>query len=482
MASTKEKIPLYKRLIPRTIFGQLLLVFTSGLIVLQLIGIGHFTASREYYLLRSLVGDRARLMADMVMLLDSVETAAGQDIFLKKMEEKGFHILILPSKPDIQTGGNPPDQIFHSFLVQAVQFARLTIAPEDILVKVDNILLSSMMDEMQNSIAKFMGKPITNHNSYHAYVAMPLSSGEWVVIVDSSKNFPLIPAFPFFWGIVGIIACALLSLFAVYRIVRPLRTLSKALESFGHDMAGAPPMPEKGPRELQEVAHTFNLMQTRIREDVDEKSRTLAAVSHDIRTPLTRLGLRLGSLDNLEESTSVALQRDMDEITTLLDTAIDLARATSPENMALVDIVALLESIQDDRQDMGQDVELIDDPDLLDVKPLKALPLCLKRCIDNLVDNAVRYGNCARMAVVDSQFTLTIFIMDAGPGIPENMQAKVFEPFFRLEPSRCKSTGGTGLGLSIARSMARALRAEIRLLNMPEGGLCASVTFFREQV
>ncbi len=420
-------------------------------------------------------------MADMVMLLDSVETPSGQHIFLEKMADKGFKISILPEKPDIETGFNPPDQIFHSFLMQAVKYAKLNIAPEDILVKVDNLLLSSMMDEIQNSLAKFTGKPITNHNSYHAYVAMPLSSGKWVLFVDSSKNFPLIPAFPFFWGLVGIMACALLSLFAVYRIVKPLRTLSKALESFGHDMAGAPPMPEKGPRELKEVAHTFNLMQLRIREFVDEKSRTLAAVSHDIRTPLTRLGLRLGSIDTLEESTSAALQRDMDEITTLLDTAIDLARATSPENMAFVNIVALLESIQDDRQDMGQDVELLDNPEDLDVKPLKTLPLCLKRCIDNLVDNAVRYGNCARIAIIDSPQSLTIAIMDTGPGIPENMMARVCEPFFRMEPSRCKSTGGTGLGLSIARSMARALEAEMRLTNRPEGGLCASVTFSREK-
>ncbi len=481
MGCIKEKRPWYKRLVPQTIFGQLLLVFTGGLLVVQLIGVAHFAASREYYLLRSLVGDRARLMADMVMLMDTVETPASRDVFLKKMGEKGFDISIQPEKPDTVTGLRPQDQIFHSFLVQAAKHARLKIHPEDILVQVDSLLLSTMMDEIQNSFAKFTGQPISNHNSYNAHVAMPLSSGEWVTFVDSSRNFPLIPAFPFYWGLVGILACALISLFAVYRIVKPLSMLSKALERFGHDMAGAPPMPEKGPCELREVAHTFNLMQTRIREFVDEKSRTLAAVSHDIRTPLTRLGLRLGNLENLDDSANLAFQRDMEEITTLLDMTIDLARAASPENMALVDIMALLESIQDDRQDMGQDVELIEMAEPAEVAPLKSLPVCLKRCIDNLVDNAVRYGNSARIAVMDSPTSLTIAIVDNGPGIPENMLDRVFEPFFRLEPSRCKTTGGTGLGLSIARSMARALGAKIRLTNRPEGGLCASVKFTRQE-
>ena len=220
-------------------------------------------------------------------------------------------------------------------------------------------------------------------------------------------------------------------------------------------------------------------MQKSIRDFLEERERTLAAVSHDLRTPLTRMRLRVEQLDPDQRS---ALQKDIGELQQIMDTTIDIARSRN-ENIAIVDVMSLIESLVEDRQDMGQDIRLADhlqEPDaLFSIPPLSARPLSMKRCISNLMDNAIRYGNHVIVDVKNSETMLSIIICDNGPGISEEELKKVFEPFYRVERSRNRSTGGTGLGLSIARSMARMHGGDVTLENRPEGGLKAIATFKR---
>jgi signal transduction histidine kinase len=220
-------------------------------------------------------------------------------------------------------------------------------------------------------------------------------------------------------------------------------------------------------------------MQKSIREFLDERERMLAAVSHDLRTPLTRMRLRVEQLD---ESQRAPLQKDISELQQIMDTTIDIARCKS-ENVTMVDVASLIESLVEDRQDMGQDIRLeerLQDPEVLfSIQPLAARPLSMKRCLANLMDNALRYGSTVVVGVEERGDALAVVIDDSGPGIPEGDLEKVFEPFYRVERSRNRSTGGTGLGLSIARSMARLHDGDVVLENRPEGGLRATATFRR---
>jgi signal transduction histidine kinase len=165
-----------------------------------------------------------------------------------------------------------------------------------------------------------------------------------------------------------------------------------------------------------------------------------------------------------------------------MDTTIDIARSKS-EAVSMVDVASLIESLVEDRQDMGQPIQLeerLQDPEVLfGIAPLSARPLSMKRCLANLMDNALRYGGSVVVGVEERGPMLAVTISDCGPGIPEADLEKVFEPFYRVERSRSRSTGGTGLGLSIARSMARMHDGDVVLENRPEGGLRATATFRR---
>ena len=175
----------------------------------------------------------------------------------------------------------------------------------------------------------------------------------------------------------------------------------------------------------------------------------------------------------------------MNELQRLMDTTIDLARGSSSEEQAPLDMAALLESLEEDRQDMGQNVRIVDPAKLENLAPLRARPLSVKRCLDNVLDNAVRYGGAdgsparVEMDVEDRPDRLTVIIRDHGPGIPEEQQEKVFQPFYRLEPSRNRNTGGNGLGLAIVRTMARQHGGDVTLENAPDGGLVVRVSFRR---
>jgi protein-histidine pros-kinase len=260
--------------------------------------------------------------------------------------------------------------------------------------------------------------------------------------------------------------------FGTRQLVKPVAQLAQAAGRLGDNLS-SPPLAETGPSEAREAARGFNRMQERIRQQLEERGRFLAAVSHDLRTPLTRMRLRTTRL--AESPDRDKLQADIDEMANMLDATLSYLRgAAQSESWQMLDVQALLETLAEDAQEAGQQVSVSGQ-----AAPLLTLPGALRRCVSNLLDNAIQYGQRADISLHDSAGQLVIEIADHGPGIPENRIHAVFEPFVRLEESRNRHSGGVGLGLSIALELARQHGGELTLHNRPEGGLLARLVLPR---
>jgi signal transduction histidine kinase len=264
-----------------------------------------------------------------------------------------------------------------------------------------------------------------------------------------------------------------LSLVAVRWITRPLSTLAAAAESLGEDI-NRPPLAERGPTEVRLAARAFNTMQGRLARFINDRTRVLGAMSHDLKTPLTRIRLRAELLDDAEVRGKFL--KDVEEMQSMITQALDFMRdATSREPSQPLDVMALLESMQDDYRDAGRPFEVRG----ATKGAYSGRPLALRRCLANLIDNAIRYGGASSVEVEERPGELAIRVLDDGPGIPEADLERAFEPFFRVEASRSRDTGGTGLGLGIARNIARAHGGDVTLRNRGEGGLEATLTLPR---
>lgn len=265
-------------------------------------------------------------------------------------------------------------------------------------------------------------------------------------------------------------------LYAMTRtITRPLADLATAADAVGRGTA-IEPLQERGARELKRATRAFNAMQERLNRYLDSRTRVLAAMSHDLRTPITRLRLRVESIE--DEALRTRCVEDLDEMTRMVRGALSIFRGLNDEEPSVpVDIDALLEELQRRYAEINASVAI----EGRAAAPFNGKPLALKRCLGNLVDNALQYGEHATIAVTDSADELTIRVLDDGPGIPEAEIERVFEPFYRLESSRNRATGGTGLGLSIARDVAQAHGGSLTLANRSAGGLEARLVLPRLQ-
>jgi signal transduction histidine kinase len=245
-------------------------------------------------------------------------------------------------------------------------------------------------------------------------------------------------------------------------ITRPLGKLAVAADALGRG-ASVDPLPEEGGREVQAATRAFNAMQDRLRRYLDSRTRVLAAMSHDLRTPLTRLRLRVESIE--DETLRTRCAADLDEMSSMVRGALGVFRGLNDDEPLIdIDIDTLLESLQAEAIEMGGVVTLTGRAGA----SYRGKPLALKRCLGNLIHNAIQYGGEAEVTI-EAGAALTIRIRDRGPGVPPESLEQVFEPFFRLESSRSRDTGGTGLGLSIARDIAQSHGGSISLRNVAPG-------------
>ena len=269
-----------------------------------------------------------------------------------------------------------------------------------------------------------------------------------------------------FIGIMSMVAWGVVRL-----ALRPLRRLSQAVEDFGRDIAH-PPMEDSGPLEVRQAAQAFNAMQGQIRGHMAERMQIVAAVTHDLKTPLTRMRLRLEKCT--DEALKDRLQADIDAMQSLVEEGLELARSLdTTECLQAVDLDALLQSLCDDADESGQDVvyQGMDGQGIV----VMGRPNRLIRVFENIIGNAVKYGNHARVSLERRGAVALVRVRDGGPGIPDESLQEVLKPFVRLEASRSRDTGGTGLGLAIAANLLKAQQGGLSLRNPAEGGLEVSV-------
>ncbi len=266
------------------------------------------------------------------------------------------------------------------------------------------------------------------------------------------------------------ILVALGVLLAVRRVTRPMTRLAAAADALGRGES-TPPMAEAGPADIRVTVAAFNRMQERLRRFLDDRTRMLAAVSHDLRTPITSLRLRAEFVE--DDETRARILATLDEMQATVEATLAFAREEAQsEPTRIVDLAALVESTAADLADLGAAIEVAPAERL----PYGCRPVALRRALRNLLENAVRYGERCRVRLERERSEVRILVEDEGPGIPEDQQGRVFEPFIRLEESRSAETGGIGLGLAIARSIARAHGGDISLHNLPGRGLRVSLS------
>ncbi len=307
-------------------------------------------------------------------------------------------------------------------------------------------------------------------------LSVPLADGSWLNVTTRYAEPPVEWAWP---SIVSLLLAALaitvVAALMVRRIARPLTALAGAAERLGRGEAVVA-LEESGPAEVRGTTAAFNAMQDRLTRFIRDRTTMLAAISHDLRTPITALRLRAELVEDAE--TRDKLLQILDEMQRMTEATLAFAREEATrEDTRLVDLEALVESLCDDLAELGMETSFTGDGKA----PLSCRPVSLKRAVRNLIENAVAYGKRARVSLHQTASALRIDIDDDGPGIPADDLERVFSPFVRLEGSRSRQTGGIGLGMAIARSIVRGHGGDITLENRPQGGLRATVRLPRWQ-
>lgn len=304
-------------------------------------------------------------------------------------------------------------------------------------------------------------------------VLIPLRDQVLEIHTDQIGREPPRISYPLFGALLFMcVGVAALSAWAVSRVIRPLRRLSERADAFGRDIA-ATPLVEEGPLEIRRAAHAFNLMQERIAASIQARTQMLAAVSHDLRSPLTRMRLQL-DVQNKEISREKLL-KDVTLMQTMVTSALTfLSTNSSLEKKEWLDLGALLATLCDEYEDAGARIRY-DGPDQI---PLLCRPDGIERAMTNLIENAIRFGDLVAVIASVRGTHIMIDVTDDGPGIPEEKLQQVIEPFVRLDQARADRSGSVGLGLAIVNDVARAHGGRLTLLNRKPSGLTARVEFF----
>ncbi|MBB5358630.1 signal transduction histidine kinase [Rhodanobacter sp. ANJX3] len=322
------------------------------------------------------------------------------------------------------------------------------------------VLASEPHDDFRN------GEPVSDRYT----IAIELSDHSWVQFDTAQRSWGLDHSSRLLITVLFVLlSSGLIASVASRYLARPVQRFADAAETFG---AGAPAVPLQlsGPLEIREAAAAFNAMQERIQHLMDARTEMVTAISHDLRAPLTRMRMRGEFIDDGEQQRK--LFRDVDEMQAMVEASLAFFRLDGQqEEMTRFELSELILTVVDDFRDIGQ---LVESPDLMPMV-YQGRPLALKRVLTNLIENAVKYGSRARVALKAQNSQVIITIDDDGPGVPPTLLAKLFLPFFRIEVSRNRATGGFGLGLPSARSIIRNHGGELTLENRQPHGLRAIV-------
>jgi two-component system OmpR family sensor kinase len=336
--------------------------------------------------------------------------------------------------------------------------------------------LAKLLDADPQAVKFYASKADQRSQSEHAGHDNPLLNQSFIVGVRLSGQSwrvaeRVVEGFPdatqkramlvFLFGLAALLPLAWLFARA---LSAPIRRFAEAAKRVGND-PNAPPLPREGPAEMLAAVDSFNSMQARLNRLIQERTHMVGAIAHDLRTPLTRLAFRL---DDLPPPLGDKVSADIHEMKSMISAALDFIRDRSSIGQhERLDFRLLVERVVDDQSDLGHDVTLQAGVPIT----IQGVPLALRRMVVNLVENALKYGERARLRLNATNRSCTLEIDDDGPGIPEPLQAQVFEPFFRLEASRNRDTGGIGLGLASVRAIVLDHGGDITLGNRKGGGL-----------
>ncbi|MBB4865791.1 signal transduction histidine kinase [Pseudomonas nitritireducens] len=455
------------RLWPRTLFGRLVVILVGGMIAAQVL-----TGSIWYDVRHTQALEiPLRLAAARLTDLQQLHQRRPEDFAqaLSALARPGFEARLLSVADE---PGAPPDATAERLLRRAVRDQGGD--PQGLR------LLRVELRDSAGQRSGLSGLFVGNGVEAHLLLEAPLGEGGWLRIAmvegqgwSSQSTLDVALDYLLRLYLLRILVVVLLALLAVRLAIGPLDKLARAAEGLGQDIQ-RPPLPEEGPLEVRRAARAFNAMQQRLIHNLGERMRFLAAVSHDLRSPITRLRLRTEML--ADETARQKMRKDLDDMEGMVTATLDFISGSDlDEARQNLDVNALLQSLQADFEEQGERVSLSGRA----LQPLAGYPLSLQRALLNLLENAVRYAGAAEVLVEDSAQALCIRVLDRGPGIPAEQLERVTEPFYRLEQSRNRSTGGYGLGLSIAQTIAAAHHGRLELRNRDGGGLEAVLLFDR---
>lgn len=309
-----------------------------------------------------------------------------------------------------------------------------------------------------------------HHGPFSVLMSTRLKDGGWLNLATKLPPPGLgwkLPALT--WLGLMALAISAVVILMVRRITKPMASLAAAAERAGRGQT-IQPLPEVGPLDVRQTTGAFNRMHDRLQRFVQDRTRMLAAMSHDLRTPITTLRLRAEFIE--DEETRIKILETLEEMQRMTEATLAFVREEAKaEATRQVDLTALIESVVADLSDLGHEARFAETERMI----FACRPQGMKRALRNLLENAIRYGGKADAALIEREDDIVMMIDDDGPGIPDDDIDRMFQPFVRLDESRSDETGGIGLGLAISRSIIRGHGGDIELVNRREGGLRATI-------
>lgn len=464
------------RLLPKTIAVRIVLVLLLGLTLTHIASMAIYYGDR-LDLRERLSGDQeAERIVTLFRLVNRLEAAERAKIVRAAMEEPNMRLSLSPRPlPVLAREGNHAT-LLRDLIIKFLRKSNPKSSPNANAVVVryasDSVRKLPVGSETggPNPLDGWASRPSgSRHGDFWVIQAsIRLDDGGWLNYMTVSDTQGL--SFPMRIVLstsLMVMAVVVAGIWAARRVNAPLEAVAHAAEHLGEDAALAK-LQEKGPLEVQRMAAAFNRMQERIQNFVDDRTRMLAAISHDLRTPITRLRLRAEFIEDKEQHDKTLA--DLNQMETMISSVLAFAR-DEHEDLEQIDLAALMLSICADISDAGGSAEFED----TETVALMGRPNELKRAFTNLVENAVKYGKRARVRLTADANNVIVSIEDTGPGISQENMEKVFEPFFRIDLARNVETGGAGLGLAFTRSIIRAHGGEISLSNLKPKGLRVEV-------
>ena len=422
---------IYKKLIPSSLLGRSLVI-----IFIPIITLVTFTALVFYQTSWNITSKR--LAHSVVADINVIVKLIDQDLMIKaiRIAKEDFKMEVNIEK---DTDLNP-----------------LSFRPE-------RGILSRRLRQALEELKKPFFYDLSNLNQ-GAKIAIQLDKDLLIFNVDKDRLYSELAFVFLLWMFFASLVLLILAYFFMKGQIRPLKRLGIIAETFGRGL-DAPELKESGAFEIRQTTHAFNQMRTRIKKFLKQRTDMLAGVSHDLRTPLTRMKLQLSLMKN--DDAKKELENDINEMTAMLDSYMSFVRGETPEPISQIKLKEFIREI-------CKNVKVEDQKLITNINSnilLSGRPLQLKRSIMNIIENSLRYSEKIQVDLSDDEKNCFIEISDNGPGIPENNYEDIFKPFFTLDPSRNKLKGESGLGMTIARDIVRSHGGDIKLSKSYLGGL-----------